>query len=172
MSTFGAVPINMIESNIDFMVSSSNKCIEGTPGFSYAIANTKKLLACKGNPILSAASLKTLFPFEHEFMVQHVIIKFTTAFNLYLSWFVNSIAQSGQARSLSFDLVDQYEGLQNNGQFRFTPATHAMLAFDQALKELDAEGGPQGRGARYYSLLNQLRGYFIMVAFTIYLGVK
>ena len=49
MSTFGAVPLSMVESNIDFMVSSSNKCIEGTPGFSYAIANTKKLLACKGN---------------------------------------------------------------------------------------------------------------------------
>ena len=49
MSTFGAVPLSMVDSNIDFMVSSSNKCIEGTPGFSYAIANTKKLLACKGN---------------------------------------------------------------------------------------------------------------------------
>ena len=52
MSTFGAVPINMVESNIDFMVSSSNKCIEGIPGFSYAIANKKKLLACKGNDFL------------------------------------------------------------------------------------------------------------------------
>ncbi len=49
MSTFGAVPINMINCNIDFLVSSSNKCIQGTPGFSYVIANKEKLLACKGN---------------------------------------------------------------------------------------------------------------------------
>ena len=52
-------------------------------------------------------------------------------------------------------MVDQYEGLQNNGQFRFTPATHAMLAFNQALEELDAEGGPQGRGTRYNFFVNQ-----------------
>ncbi len=58
----------------------------------------------------------------------------------------------GQARSLSFDLVDQYDGLENNGQFRFTPATHAMLAFSQALKELEQEGGVEGRGKRYEEL--------------------
>ena len=58
---------------------------------------------------------------------------------------------------MSFDLVDQYEGLENNGQFRFTPATHAMLAFDQALTELEAEGGPEGRGARYINISKQTK---------------
>jgi 2-aminoethylphosphonate-pyruvate transaminase len=33
MSSFGAVPINVEEFNIDFLVSSSNKCIEGVPWF-------------------------------------------------------------------------------------------------------------------------------------------
>ena len=55
----------------------------------------------------------------------------------------------GIARSLSFDLLDQYCGLEANGQFRFTPPTHALLAFHQALLELDAEGGVDGRAARY-----------------------
>jgi 2-aminoethylphosphonate-pyruvate transaminase len=58
-------------------------------------------------------------------------------------------ACSGFARSLSLDLLGQLEGFEKNGQFRFTPPTHALLAFDQALKELEQEGGIVARGARY-----------------------
>ena len=36
-----------------------------------------------------------------------------------------------------------------NGQWRFTPPTHCLLALDQALEELTVEGGVAGRGARY-----------------------
>lgn len=56
----------------------------------------------------------------------------------------------GWARSLSLDLLGQWTGLEGNGQFRFTPPTHALLAFHQALIELEAEGGVEGRAARYY----------------------
>lgn len=59
------------------------------------------------------------------------------------------IAAKGLARTLSLDLHAQWQGLENGGQFRFTPPTHALLAFHQALLELDAEGGVQGRAARY-----------------------
>lgn len=55
----------------------------------------------------------------------------------------------GQARSLSLDLHAQWRGLEADGQFRFTPPTHALLAFHQALRELEAEGGVAARGARY-----------------------
>jgi 2-aminoethylphosphonate-pyruvate transaminase len=55
----------------------------------------------------------------------------------------------GRARTLSFDLYAQWAGLESDGQFRFTPPTHALLAFHQALLELEAEGGVAGRGARY-----------------------
>jgi len=55
----------------------------------------------------------------------------------------------GNARSLSLDLLSQWKGLEQNGQFRFTPPTHALLAFHQALLELEAEGGVPGRAARY-----------------------
>ncbi|UCH27040.1 MAG: 2-aminoethylphosphonate--pyruvate transaminase, partial [Trueperaceae bacterium] len=53
------------------------------------------------------------------------------------------------ARSLSFDLLAQYRGLETSGQFRFTPPVQAMLAFHQALLELAEEGGVEGRGRRY-----------------------
>lgn len=59
------------------------------------------------------------------------------------------LACKGWSRSLSFDLVAQYEGLEQNGQFRFTPPTHSMLAFKQALLELEVEGGIEGRTERY-----------------------
>jgi 2-aminoethylphosphonate-pyruvate transaminase len=59
------------------------------------------------------------------------------------------VEAKGNARTLSLDLYAQWAGLEGDGQFRFTPPTHALLAFHQALNELDAEGGPHGRAARY-----------------------
>lgn len=48
MSSFGGIPLNLVDAKIDFMVSSANKCIEGVPGFSFAIGSKEKLLQCKG----------------------------------------------------------------------------------------------------------------------------
>ena len=49
MSSFGAVPVNVKDCNVDYLVSSANKCIEGVPGFSFAICRTGHLLSCKGD---------------------------------------------------------------------------------------------------------------------------
>ena len=102
MSAFGAVPVDLEGWGVDALVSSANKCIEGVPGFAFALCRR--------------ASLE--------------------------SW-------EGRARSLSLDLHAQWKGLEANGQFRFTPPTHAILAFEQALAELALEGGVSGRAARY-----------------------
>ena len=102
MSSFAAVPLDLAEWNIDYLVSSANKCIEGVPGFGFVLARTASLAAT-----------------------------------------------AGMARSLSLDLHAQWQGLEKDGQFRFTPPTHALLAFQQALRELEAEGGVAGRAARY-----------------------
>jgi 2-aminoethylphosphonate-pyruvate transaminase len=59
------------------------------------------------------------------------------------------LAAEGYARTVSLDLLSQWKGFESNGQFRFTPPTHALLAFRQALVELDQEGGVEGRAARY-----------------------
>jgi 2-aminoethylphosphonate-pyruvate transaminase len=55
----------------------------------------------------------------------------------------------GRARTLCLDLYDQWRALEETGQFRFTPPTHALLALQQALDELEQEGGVAGRSARY-----------------------
>lgn len=102
MSSFGAMPLDLAQAGVDYLVSSANKCIEGVPGFAFAIARREALLETDG-------------------------------------W----------ARTVSLDLLAQWKGLEANGQFRFTPPTHALLAFHQALLELEAEGGVGARGARY-----------------------
>lgn len=48
MSSFGGVQMDMKEMQIDFLVSSSNKCIEGVPGFAFAICKKSELEKAKG----------------------------------------------------------------------------------------------------------------------------
>ena len=62
----------------------------------------------------------------------------------------NTLARAeGNSASLSLDLHDQYTYMEKTGQWRFTPPTHVLAALDQALTELDAEGGVKARGERY-----------------------
>ncbi len=102
MSSFGAYPIDLKACGIDYLISSSNKCIEGVPGFSFILAKRNILENTKG-----------------------------------------------YARTLSLDLFAQWQGLEGDGQFRFTPPVHVILAFHQALTELENEGGVSARAARY-----------------------
>lgn len=48
MSSFGGVEIDIKKCNIDFMISSANKCIQGVPGFSFIIAKKQILKEAKG----------------------------------------------------------------------------------------------------------------------------
>ena len=101
MSSFGALALDMRDGH-DVMVSSSNKCIEGVPGFSYVLVKRSMLKASKG-----------------------------------------------RSHSVVLDLYEQWRGLEANGQFRFTPPTHALAAFHQAMQEHKQEGGVAARGTRY-----------------------
>ena len=102
MSAFGGVEFDFSACEIDFLVSSANKCIQGVPGFGFVLCRRSALEATEGF-----------------------------------------------SRTLSLDLLAQWRGLEGNGQFRFTPPTHTLLAFAQALDELEAEGGISARAARY-----------------------
>lgn len=102
MSSFGGVDIPVGDLEIDFIISSANKCIQGVPGFSFIICNREKLMESKG-----------------------------------------------KARSLSLDLYDQWEIMNKDGKWRFTSPTHVVLAFAQALKEMEEEGGIVARAKRY-----------------------
>lgn len=55
----------------------------------------------------------------------------------------------GNAHALALDLYDQWKAMEVNGQWRFTPPTHVIVAFDKAIEQFEAEGGVDGRFARY-----------------------
>ncbi len=48
MSSFGGVVMDMATMQIDFLVSSSNKCIEGVPGFAFTLCKRTELEKAKG----------------------------------------------------------------------------------------------------------------------------
>lgn len=58
-------------------------------------------------------------------------------------------ASKGNSHSLALDLFDQWQAMEGNGQWRFTPPTHVMASFHQALIEHEAEGGVASRYRRY-----------------------
>ena len=55
----------------------------------------------------------------------------------------------GNSHSLSLDVHAQWDYMNKTGQWRFTPPTHVVAAFVEALRAHQAEGGVAGRGARY-----------------------
>lgn len=122
MSSFAAVPIDLEACCVDWIVASSNKCVQGVPGFAFMIARRARLEA-----------------------------------------------SGGRARSLALDLHDQWRGFETHGRFRFTPPTHVLLAFRQALLELEAEGGVPARARRYGAMQRRLaegmvqRGYRLLL---------
>jgi len=62
----------------------------------------------------------------------------------------SALAQcEGNAHALSLDLYDQHRAMAANGQWRFTPPTHVLASFDQAIREHGEEGGVEGRHKRY-----------------------
>lgn len=58
-------------------------------------------------------------------------------------------AGKGRAHSLSLDLHAQWDYMERTGQWRFTPPTHTVVAFQAALAQHQEEGGVTGRCARY-----------------------
>ncbi len=58
-------------------------------------------------------------------------------------------ASEGNAHSLSLDLYEQWNSMERDGQWRFTPPTHVVAALSAALDALEAEGGVEKRLARY-----------------------
>lgn len=123
MSSFGAIHVDLYESHCSYIVSSSNKMLQGVPGFAFVIAHLNHLRQTKGN-----------------------------------------------SRSLALDLYEQWDyQLSNPGQFRFTPPTHVLASFHQALLEHEAEGGVRARGKRYFNNQRILSEEMRKMGFKLYI---
>jgi 2-aminoethylphosphonate-pyruvate transaminase len=60
-------------------------------------------------------------------------------------------------RSVYLDLRRYRAAARELKQTPFTPAVHALVALDEAIKELEAEGGPKARKAKYLVLNTKIR---------------
>ncbi|MCV2868170.1 2-aminoethylphosphonate--pyruvate transaminase [Defluviimonas sp. WL0002] len=58
-------------------------------------------------------------------------------------------AAKGNSHSLALDLHAQWAYMEKTGQWRYTPPTHVVAAFLEALRLHAEEGGVPARGARY-----------------------
>lgn len=74
----------------------------------------------------------------------------------------------GCARSLSLDLYDQWQCMEKDGKWRYTSPTHVVLAFRQALKELELEGGIAARHEHYQKNMDTLVENFEALGFKLY----
>jgi 2-aminoethylphosphonate-pyruvate transaminase len=82
----------------------------------------------------------------------------------------NAIARAnGTAPSLSLDLHDQWRGFESNGQWRFTPPVQVVAALVEALRTLEAEGGPAARLERYGKNFTTLAAGMARLGFQRYL---
>jgi 2-aminoethylphosphonate-pyruvate transaminase len=122
MSSYGGIEIDFSNKNIDFLISSSNKCIESVPGFSFVIAKKSSLMET-----------------------------------------------NGIERSLSLALYSQWKNMETTQQFRFTPPTHSLVAFNSALEMLIKEGGIEARNNRYVKYNNLIRDRMNAMGFIPYL---
>ena len=125
MSSFGGIKINIKKNNIDALISSSNKCLEGVPGFSFSIIKKQTLNKCLNN-----------------------------------------------SNSLALDLYDQWKGFEKNGQWRFTPPTHTILALYEAINQFKKEGGINKRNKRYKKNYQTLLNGMKNIGFKCYLDEK
>jgi aspartate aminotransferase-like enzyme len=103
MSSYAGMPLDVEALGIDYLVASSNKCIQGMAGLGFVICERHKLERLKRVP----------------------------------------------GRSYYLSLADQHRFLEKTGQMQFTPPVQIVYALDQALRELEAEGGVSARWARY-----------------------
>eukprot|EP01126_Amoeba_proteus_P052912 TRINITY_DN6429_c0_g1_i6.p1 TRINITY_DN6429_c0_g1~~TRINITY_DN6429_c0_g1_i6.p1 ORF type:complete len:433 (+),score=85.99 TRINITY_DN6429_c0_g1_i6:69-1367(+) len=101
-STFGATDVSWGK-DVDYFITSPNKCLQGIPGFGFIIFKKESALAAQNIP----------------------------------------------KRTLSLDFISQSISMNQTGQFRFTPPTHALVGTARALLELEKEGGWQARQKRF-----------------------
>ena len=112
ISSLGSYPIDIEKSNIDFLISSSNKSIESLSGLAIIICNRNKLLKAK--------------------------------------W----------SKSLSLDLLSNWNSLVTFGKFRFSPPVHVILGLNYSLKLLFKQGGIEHRLQKYQSIQEKISNYF------------
>jgi len=78
----------------------------------------------------------------------------------------------GRSSSLALDLYDQWTYMEKTTQWRYTPPTHVVVAFDAALAQFVAEGGQPARLARYTANAAALADGMRALGFRVFLDAS
>jgi 2-aminoethylphosphonate-pyruvate transaminase len=112
-------------------------------------ATGRKLLIDSMSAFGAIALQPSEIPFEAMVSSANKCIEGVPGFGFVLARRDALEASKGNAHSLSLDLHAQWAAMEKTGQWRYTPPTHVVAAFIEALRIHQAEGGVAARGARY-----------------------
>nr|WP_240546037.1 2-aminoethylphosphonate--pyruvate transaminase [Paenibacillus artemisiicola] len=147
---------------------------ETTTGMLNPIAEISAIVKRRGKTyIVDAMSSFGGIPMDvHELRIDYLIssankcIQGVPGFGFVIARVEALAACEGQARSLSLDLHGQWAAMEaGGGKWRFTSPTHVVRAFDQALRELEQEGGVEARYRRYQGNQQLLADGMTMLGF-------
>lgn len=130
---------------------------ETSSGILNPVAEIADVVAAKGRKLLidSMSAFGALpldvgqVPFEAMVSSANKCIEGVPGFGFVIARTSALGACKGNAHSLALDLHAQWAYMEKTGQWRYTPPTHVVAAFLEALRLHAAEGGITGRGARY-----------------------
>jgi 2-aminoethylphosphonate-pyruvate transaminase len=114
------------------------------------VANRGRKLLIDSMSALGAIALQAdAVPFEAAVSSANKCVEGVPGFGFVIARKDALRAAKGRSHSLSLDLHDQWAYMEKTGQWRFTPPTHVIAAFLEALRQHEEEGGVAGRLARY-----------------------
>ncbi len=128
---------------------------ETSSGILNPVAEISEAVYSRGRKLLvdsmSAFGAVDLTGIHYEAMVSSAnkCIEGVPGFGFVIARKTELLASKGNCHSLSLDVHAQWANMVKSGQWRYTPPTHVVAAFLEALRLHHEEGGVAARGARY-----------------------
>ena len=126
MSAFGALPLDLsAQPEIDAVVFTSNKCLEGMPGMAFAVARIDRVEACAGNAGSWSLDLSSIY--AHALRSGWGSFRFTppaqvlNAFNVALDFFDAEGGQPARLARYTANMRTLYDGVRGLGLTPYLP---------------------------------------------------
>jgi 2-aminoethylphosphonate-pyruvate transaminase len=160
ISSYAGMPINICEYNIEYLISTSNKCIQGMPGLSFVIAKKTALQKLSPNLRLFYLDLLTQYNnFEYSLQSQFTpAVQVAYALRRSLDEYFEE-TESGRAQRYRTNWQLLYDGMTKTG---FRP----LLPLHYESKILTAFCEPDDESYNF----DEMHDYLIERGFTIYPG--
>ncbi len=158
MSSFGSMDLNLKSLGIDFLITSSNKCLHGVPGVALIYGKKEAFERCEGKSDTLALNLLKSLGIDFLITSSNKCLHGVPGVALIYGKKEAFERCEGKSDTLALNLYEQWKDMeQSHGAFRFTSPTHVLLALNQAVKELEESGGITARHEHYILLQKMIR---------------